>query len=291
MKKNMEELGEVQLYYIDNNTIEKIEVLFPVSVANEIKKGEAFGLAIEEEGEIRGAVSAAFYPETDHLEVLSIYVAKEARRRHLGATLLLQMIYAVMEETEGELRAVTMSFLENTEGMKAFLEMIGFEMEILKEEGSFFLDRKLLEESRIMEMAGNGVGKDIMVTSLKELSDYELKELYHQLQESETAYISLKELQKISNDYSYVIREKQKEFLACCIITGDKQPVLAQFYAKKGNAKYGTAVLTKSLLALIKEEGDRRLEIPCISVSSIRLLEKLVPGAKKENYIRAVLYV
>lgn len=308
MEKKIEELGEVQLYYIDNNTIEKVENLFPVSVADEIKTGEAFGLAIEEEGEIKGAMAAAFYTETDHLEVLSIYVDKESRRRHLGATLLLQMIDTVMEETEGELRAVSMSFLENTEGIRPFLESLGFTMESSEEEGSFFINRELLENSVLNHRRdrygshnqSNDSANDYRSDNCEEIlspvswaaiSEYEKKKLYRELEKAEIAYMTLTEFIAVNNEISFVKKDVAGKIKACCIITGEEKLVLSQYYSENGNVRNGIEVLFAALSALLQVKGEWTLEIPCMTKSSIRLLENLIPGAERVGYIRAVLWM
>lgn len=308
MEKKMEELGEVQLYYIDNNTIETVENLFPVSVADKIKTGEAFGLAIEEEGEIRGAISAVFYTETDHIEVLSIYVDKESRRRYLGSTLLLQMIDAVMEETEGELRAVSMSFLENIEGIRPFLDRMGFMMESSEEEGSFFINRESLENSVLNNRRvsygshirskdyGNDLGSDnyeegISPVSWATVSEYEKKKLYRELEKAEIAYMTLTEFIAVNNEISFVKKDVAGKIKACCIITGEEKLVLSQYYSENGNVRNGIEVLFAALSALLQVKGEWTLEIPCMTKSSIRLLENLIPGAERVGYIRAVLWM
>lgn len=286
MEKKIEELGEVQLYFIDYRAIEKIEVLYPSAIAELIKRGDAFGMAIEEEGEIRGALGATFYPEAEHLEILTLFVAESARRRRLGATLLLQTIESVMEETQGELRAVTISFLEQIEGMKEFLTEIGFTLESLPEEGSFFLNRTLLEQSVLNQKKKTN---DLATVFLTELSEYEIKELYQILAEEGLAYLSLQELKEARKEYSTVWKDTSGKIRACCIITGKQQLVLSQFYSQKGKIKNGMAVLLSSLSALLLSEENWILEVPCVSASSVGLLKRLFPDAEQCNYIHGFL--
>ena len=288
MKNNVEEMGEVQLHFIDKSTIEQVKALYPTAVAEAIEKGQAFGLAIEEEEEIRGALGAALMPEDDRLEILSLYVTEEARRRYLGGTLLFQTIDSIMEETEGELKMVTISFPERIHGMREFMEKMGFSMECFPHEGSFFLNKSLLENSVLNNKNSQPITG---VTSWDELNDYEVKELYRQLETEGIAYLQREDLKNVRGELSFVKKDSLGKMLACCIITGGERPVLSQFYSAKGNTKYGVAVLTAALGRFLQMPKEQDLEVPCISMSAIRLLERLVPGAEKENYIRAYLRV
>ena len=288
MKNKVEEMSEVQLHFIDESTIEQVKVLYPAAVAEAIEKGQAFGLAIEEEEEIRGALGAVLMPEDDRLEILSLYVTEDSRRRYLGTTLLLETINSILEETEGELKLVTISFPERIPGMREFIENLGFILECYPHEGSFFLNNRLLENSVLNRKSSQPITG---VTSWNELNDYEVKELYHQLETEGIAYLQRADLKKVRGELSFVKKDSSGKMLACCIITGSERPVLAQFYSAKGNTKYGVAVLTAALGRFLMMPQEQDLEVPCISMSSIKLLQRLVPEAEKENYIRAYLRV
>ena len=195
MKNNVEEMGEVQLHFIDDHTIEQVKILYPSAVAEAIEKGQAFGLAIEEEEEIKGALGAMLQPEDDRLEILSLYVTEEARRRYLGTTLLFQAIDSICEETEGELKLVTISFPERIYGMKKLIENLGFTIEYHQNEGSFFLNKSLLENSVLNHKDSRPITG---VIRWDELTDYEIKELYHTLETEGIAYLQRADL-KVSH--------------------------------------------------------------------------------------------
>ena len=287
MKSKIEDLGEVFLYFINHETIDRVKNLFPENIAEEIRDEGSFGLVISEENEIKGGIAASFDGEENILDIRSLFVLETARRRALGSTLLLQLVEAVIDETEGELRAVTCSFLEDTSGLKELLEKIGFILE--EEEGveNFFISREQLENSIL-----NGKEEeDSFVLSLDKLSEYERKELYHHLEEEEAAYISLKDLKEMREDLSFVILGQNRQVQACSLLSGKENLVLRQFYAAKGNSSFAVRVLRASVRAMMKDEHWNKSEVPCLTPSSARLLKKLTGVKEEKKYIRGILRV
>lgn len=285
MKNIRDDLGEVFLYFINHETIEQVKGFYPKSVAEEIEEGRAFGMVISEENEIKGGIGASFDGEENRLELHSLYIMEEARRRALASTLLLQLMEAVMEETEGELKAVTCSFPENTEGIRELLEKIGFIIEAEEGAESFFIEREQLENSILVK----DEEENHQVLSYLELSEYERKELYRQLAEEGASYISLKDLGEIRGELSFVIFDEKHHLKACSLLSGKEKLVFRQFYAAKGNTGYAMKVLRASVNALRRDKDWNKAEVHCLTPSSSRLLQKLTGVGEKKKYLHGIL--
>lgn len=284
MEKKREDLGEAALYFIDQESIDRVSRFFPESIAEEIKEGEAFGLAIAEEDEIKGAVAAHFEEEENVLEIRSLFVAEEARRRALATTMVVQMMEAVLEETRGELRYVTVSFLEESSGCRELFEKIGFFMEEAEEAESFFLSREELTDSMLNTEGKEGTAGKFF----SELSEFEKKELLRNLEEEGADYITLKDLKEIRGEISPVIYGEEKLVQACCLFSGKEHLVLRQFYAGKGQSRLAIKVLKTAVHSLLKDSDWTQLEVPCVTASSARLLKKLLGVKEGRKYLRGV---
>ena len=77
-----EQLPEVELYSIGPNEADHAAPLLTAEAVEAIKSGEAFGMALVEEGEVRAAACARLLPENEEvLELISLSVAPAFRRR------------------------------------------------------------------------------------------------------------------------------------------------------------------------------------------------------------------
>ena len=92
----------MEFYSIGPNEADHAAPLLTAEAVEAIKSGEAFGMALVEEGEVRVAACARLLLENEEvLELISLYVAPAFRRRALGGTLLMELLEETMNATDG----------------------------------------------------------------------------------------------------------------------------------------------------------------------------------------------
>ena len=287
-----QELPEVQLYGIGPDEADHAAPLLTAEAVTYIKNDEAFGMALVEEGEARAAVCAGFAPEDEGiLEIISLYVAPDYRRRKLGGTLLMELLEKVMSETDGELKGVTASFLPGTEGVEALLTKAGFEIQTDEQILTFRLPVSELADSPLLKRK-KSVPEGYILRSLNGTSDTTLRQLAEELKRNRVDDLSLEEMEQALPDCSYVLLNENLEPKACAIFhsMGENGIYLSQFLAADGSTAAGMAVLQSAAKALLDQfSGETVLEIPTLTESSAALVKKLLPASEATGLMRAVL--
>ena len=287
-----EELPEVQLYGVGPDEADHAAPLLTAEAVTYIKNNEAFGMALVEEGEVRAAVCAGFTPEDDAiLEIISLYVAPDHRRRKLGGTLLMELLEEVMSETAGELRGVTASFLPETEGVEALLTKAGFEIQTDEQVQTFRLPVSELADSPLLKRK-KSVPEGCILRSLQGASDTTLRQLAEELKRNNVDDLEPEEMEHALPDCSFVLLNEKLEPKACAIFhaMGEHGIYLSQFFAADGSTAAGMAVLQSAAKALLDRfSGETVLEIPVLTESSAALVKKLLPASEATGLMRAVL--
>ncbi|MGN0337559.1 MAG: GNAT family N-acetyltransferase [Lachnospiraceae bacterium] len=287
-----EELPEVQLYGVGPDEADHAAPLLTAEAVTYIKNNEAFGMALVEEGEVRAAVCAGFTPEDDAiLEIISLYVAPDHRRRKLGGTLLMELLEEVMSETAGELRGVTASFLPETEGVEALLTKAGFEIQTDEQVQTFRLPVSELADSPLLKRK-KSVPEGCILRSLQGASDTTLRQLAEELKRNNVDDLEPEEMEQALPDCSFVLLNEKLEPKACAIFhaMGEHGIYLSQFFAADGSTAAGMAVLQSAAKALLDRfSGETVLEIPALTESSAGLVKKLLPTSQSTGLMRAVL--
>ena len=287
-----QELPEVQLYGIGPDEADHAAPLLTAEAVTYIKNNEAFGLALVEEGKARAAVCANFSPEDEAiLEIISLYVAPAYRRRKLGGTLLMELLEAVLSETEGNLKGVIASFMPETEGVEALLTKAGFEIKRDEQALTFRLPVSELADSPLLKRK-KSVPEGYILRSLKGISDTTLRQLAEELKRNRVDDLSLEEMEQALPDCSYVLLNEKLEPKACAIFhaMGENGIYLSQFFTADGSTAAGMAVLQAAAKALLNRFPDETvLEIPTLTESSAGLVKKLLPSSKSTGLMRAVL--
>ena len=287
-----QELPEVQLYGIGPDEADHAAPLLTAEAVTYIKNNEAFGLALVEEGKARAAVCANFSPEDEAiLEIISLYVAPAYRRRKLGGTLLMELLEAVLSETEGNLKGVIASFMPETEGVEALLTKAGFEIKRDEQAQTFRLPVSELADSPLLKRK-KSVPEGYILRSLKGTSDTTLRQLMEELKRNRVDDLSLEEMGQALPDCSYVLLNGKLEPKACAIFhsMGENGIYLSQFLAADGSTAAGMAVLQSAAKALLDRfPGETVLEIPTLTESSAGLVKKLLPSSKSTGLMHAVL--
>ena len=287
-----QELPEVQLYGIGPDEADHAAPLLTAEAVTYIKKNEAFGLALVEEGKARAAVCANFSPEDEAiLEIISLYVAPAYRRRKLGGTLLMELLEAVLSETEGNLKGVIASFMPETEGVEALLIKAGFEIKTDEQAQTFRLPVSELADSPLLKRK-KSVPEGYILRSLNGTSDTTLRQLAEELKRNRVDDLSLEEMGQALPDCSYVLLNGKLEPKACAIFhaMGEQGIYLSQFFVADGSTAAGMAVLQSAAKALLDRfPGETVLEIPTLTESSAGLVKKLLPSSKSTGLMRAVL--
>lgn len=287
-----QELPEVQLYGIGPDEADHAAPLLTAEAVTYIKNNEAFGLALVEEGKARAAVCANFSPEDEAiLEIISLYVAPDYRRRKLGGTLLMELLEAVLSETEGNLKGVIASFMPETEGVEALLTKAGFEIKRDEQAQTFRLPVSELADSPLLKRK-KSVPEGYILRSLKGISDTTLRQLAEELKRNRVDDLSLEEMGQALPDCSYVLLNGKLEPKACAIFhaMGENGIYLSQFFTADGSTAAGMAVLQAAAKALLNRfPGETVLEIPTLTESSAGLVKKLLPSSKSTGLMHAVL--
>lgn len=287
-----QELPEVQLYGIGPDEADHAAPLLTAEAVTYIKNNEAFGLALVEEGKARAAVCANFSPEDEAiLEIISLYVAPAYRRRKLGGTLLMELLEAVLSETEGNLKGVIASFMPETEGVEALLTKAGFEIKTDEQAQTFRLPVSELADSPLLKRK-KSVPEGYILRSLNGTSDTTLRQLAEELKRNRVDDLSLEEMGQALPDCSYVLLNGKLEPKACAIFhaMGEQGIYLSQFFVADGSTAAGMAVLQSAAKALLDRfPGETVLEIPTLTESSAGLVKKLLPSSKSTGLMRAVL--
>ena len=287
-----QELPEVQLYGIGPDEADHAAPLLTAEAVTYIKNNEAFGLALVEEGKARAAVCANFSPEDEAiLEIISLYVAPAYRRRKLGGTLLMELLEAVLSETEGNLKGVIASFMPETEGVEALLTKAGFEIKTDEQAQTFRLPVSELADSPLLKRK-KSVPEGYILRSFNGASDTTLRQLMEELKRNRVDDLEPEEMEQALSDCSFVLLNEKLEPKACAIFhaMGEQGIYLSQFFVADGSTAAGMAVLQSAAKALLDRfPGETVLEIPTLTESSAGLVKKLLPSSKSTGLMHAVL--
>lgn len=286
------QLPPVDLYAIGPDQAAHAAPLLTAEAVEAIQTGDAFGLTLVEEGEARAAVCARLAPgDETTLELVSLYVAPSFRRRALGGTLLVQLLEEAQSWTEGGVRRVTALFAPNTEGMAPFLTQAGFVLEETERILTWTLTPTQLADSPLLKRTIS-LPAGAVLYPLAQLPDYTLRQLIYALEQVHIADVSLPDLRRALPRASFVLLDRAGAPIACAIVSpaGDNALVLSQFFTAHGSASAALAVLHATAQALAAElPGDTVLEIPTLTLSSAKLVERLVPASRGTRMVRGIL--
>lgn len=281
----------VELFSIGPQEAGQIAPLLTAEAADLLRAGEAFGLAVVEEGEARGAVCARLSPESDRsLELISFYVAPAYRRRRLGGTLLLELLEACEEELDGTIEAVEASFFPEP-GLEGLLAKAGFRIEPAgKDLYSRVVPTAKLADAPLMKLEPPPL-KDCRLIPAEELSPFQIQQLFQTLERKGADYMEPEQLANALPGPSYVLTDAGQRPLACAIFTGQGNSLcLSQFFIASPRAAAAVAVLQASARSLIERYPEGQLEIPLLASSSAKLVERLLGGiGERKPLLRAVL--
>lgn len=281
----------VQLYSIGPHEVDRAASLLTTEAAELIRGDEAFGLAIVEEDEVRGAVCARLAPDNEIcLELLSLYVVPQYRRRRLGGTLLIELLEACGEAFDGIVARVEVNFSPEP-GLEALFKKAGFMLE-QDEEGahSHMVLVSTLADSPLMKHK-SVLPQGCTLLSFEDISPIRIRQLFQTLEQADVDYIDLNRLYQALPGASFVLLDAEGNPVACAVLSGGEEGLcLSQFFTAGGNTSAGMAVLQAAAKVLLEQYADSWLEIPLLAASSAGLAERLLGGAgKKEPLIRAIL--
>ena len=287
-----DQLPEVELYSIGPEQADHAAPLLTAEAVELLKNGEAFGMALVEDGEARAAACARLLPENEEiLELISLYVAPAFRRRALGGTLLMELLEEAAAATDGGLRWAAASFLPGAEGLEPLLAKVGFRMEENKQAVSWKLPVAELADSPLLKRTAPApVGCSL--SALEELPDYSLRQLVQTLKENGIDDLTAAEMRQALQGSSYILLDQKNQPRACAVFSkaGEGVVYLSQFFTAAGSAAAAMSVLQAGAASLLARfPGETVLEIPTLTDSSARLVQKLIPSSRAAYQIRAVL--
>lgn len=289
---NFEQLPEVSIYAIGPEEAEYVAPLLTPEAVTLIQNGESFGLALVEEGKARAAVCAGFSPENEEvLEIISLYVEKEYRRRGLGTTLVLELLDYMMETTDASLQYMTASYLSEDDALSAMFSKLGFEILQEKSAISWQMPIGQLPDSILMKTSAK-LPDGTKLHSLASLSNYHIRQLVQRLEEHNIDILTCEQIEKAHPQASFVLMDENEEPAACTIFTVSENMhiTLSQFFTKYKNPAPSMEMLQSGAKVLLEQfEENVVLEIPTLTQSSSKLVQRLLPDSKAVCLKRAVL--
>jgi len=294
-KSELNRLPELTVYALDPRQAERISSLLSAEALELLCRGDAAGLAVVEENEVRGAICVRFAPEQEGvLELCSLYVVPQYRRRGLGGTLLAEALERSLMATDGLLARVECLFSLPAEGMDAFLRASGFRLEEMEHSGVW---RMPLADVAARELSRAGSTLTPPPVSFRGLSEYHRRTLMQTLRKHYADSLSEEGLRAAIPDISFAVPDKQggNGFLACVVWTGSAEQglCLRQFFVHPKRPEQAQAVLRASLRAMLEQyPPETMLEIPVLTEASEKLVRRLTGAERPQGSLQyAVLEI
>ena len=270
---HVERLEEAAIYAIGPQQADLAAPLLTGEARDLIARGEAFAMAIVDQGRARGAVCARLDPQDDELlELLSLYVEPAFRRRQLGGTLLLELLDQVAEATGGELRGVRALFPANAEGVEGLLTRAGFSIAPAPDSQTWRCPLSQLSQSPLMTQQGTAGG-----VPLGDLPEIQLRQICQTIERRGAAYLSQDEMLQAHPAFSFVLLE-ESGLSACAMFFQDGETLtLGQFFTEPGKTQAAVGVLQAAARVIIDRAPPQTvIEIPTLAQSSARLVRRLL---------------
>lgn len=287
-----EQLPEVSIYAIGSEETEYAASLLTPETVTLIQNGESFGLALVEEGKARAAICAGFAPENEEvLEIISIYVEKEYRRRGLGTTLVLELLDHMMEATDASIRYMTASYLSDDAALSTMFSKLGFEILQEKSAISWQMPIGQLPDSILMKTSAK-LPDGTKLHSLASLSNYHIRQLVQRLEEHNIDILTCEQIEKAHPGASFILMDEKDEPVVCAIFTVSENMhiTLSQFFTVYKNPAPSLVALQSGAKVLLEQfPKEAVLEIPTLTESSSKLVQHLLPDSKAVCLNRAVL--
>ena len=286
------QLPEVSIYTIGPKEADYAAPLLTPEAVTLIQSGESFGMALTEEGETRAAACARFSPDNETiLELISLYVAPEFRRRGLGSTLLMELLERTMEATDASVRFLTAMFLSGDQALTAMLTQFGFEITRDETALSWQVTLDQLRDSVLMKTPA-GLPVSASLYPLASLPSYQIRQLVQTLKEHQIDMLSYEQLRQAHQQASHVLLDENGQPTACAVFTvSDSSHItLSQFFTAHKKPSPSIAVLQASAKILLEQLPPTAvLEIPTLTSSTSKLVQHMIPDSQAVCLSRAVL--
>ena len=196
-----------------------------------------------------------------------------------------------MEATDASLQFLTASYLSNNDALSALFSELGFV--IIQEESaiSWQLPIGKLMDSTLMKTAAT-LPDNTALRSLESLSGYDIRQLVQKLEEYQIDMLSAEQIEQAHGEASYVLMDENDEPAVCAIFTVSENChiTLSQFFTVYKNPTPSIEVLQASAKILLEQFPlDAVLEIPTLTGSSSKLVQRLLPDSQAVYLNRAVL--
>lgn len=283
-QNEMDNLPELELYRVDAPQIMKYAPLFTQEAVAELAAGTAIGMIAVEENVACGAI--CMKPLEDELEgvmdLISLYVVPEYRRQGVAGTLFLEMMENVFDATDGIMHYCRYVGEKDAEGVTEFLEQAGFVFEEEELAGTFLTTVKELKNAPLNGFRAN-LPADYRMLSAAEFSALEKKKIFQTLSEAGVAYMTEAQLEDACQEISYAVLDAKKELTACAFFTEDRGRLcLTQFFIKPGPAGEGIKMLQTCVQKAVEQyDEETEVEIPVLTASSLRLMEKMLGKCRR----------
>lgn len=283
-QNEMDKLPELELYRVETQQAGKFSDLFTREAAAELAAGTAIGMIAVEKNIACGAICMKLLEDDQEgmMDLISLYVVPEYRRKGVAGTLFLEMMENVFEATDGLVHYCRYVGEKDAEGVTEFLEKAGFAFEEEELAGVFLTTVKELCKAPLNDFRAC-LPADYRMVSVSELSALEKNKIFQTLSELAVDYMAETELENACQEISYVVFDADREMASCAFFMEDgKRLCLSQFFIKPGPAGEGVKMLQTCVQKTVEQyAGETEIEIPILTASSQRLMEKLLGRCRR----------
>ena len=127
---------------------------------------------------------------------------------------------------------------------------------------------------------------------LEEFSEHQIHQLVYTLRKHHIDMMSAEEISGAHRKVSRVLLDEAAEMVGCVILTeaSPEHIVLSQFFTAYKTAAPSVAILQAAAKALMEQfPAETLLEIPTVTSSTGKLVQRLIPDSKAVGLTNAVL--
>ena len=133
---------------------------------------------------------------------------------------------------------------------------------------------------------------DSSLCSLEALPNYQILQLVQTLKQYQIDMLSVEQIHQANQQASYVLLDEDGDATACAIfsVSEPNHITLSQFFTAHKKPSASIAVLQACAKSLLEEfPPEATLEIPTLTNSSSKLVQRLIPDSQAVCLSRAVL--
>ena len=258
----------MEVFLLDKENIDRFEAMMGgANAVNVLYDGATFGLGLVHNNEIYGEIVVKL--QDAEAVIKSLYIMPEHRREGAATALLLEAsAYANMNENVDGFSVEFTENLEEDNGLKAFFEFCGFDLEIQEDITSYSMT--------VGDLAGNPYLKNCDTEALKSYSQLTHEER-HELLKEDLHYMPLYvQNNLVEPDVSQFLIENGRMQGLIVVVPEEDALSIAWMRISPGDYKQLIPILCSAAKAAEnKYEPTKRIILPIISKEANQLVNKL----------------